>query len=80
MRGIPTRVTQDELKSKKAQIETRGTPKEAVTEGGPKCTNLIEASIYDTTPVHHISMVSEELMCAVKVKECFDVDTGKVKN
>ena len=51
MRGILSHVTQEELKSKKAYIETRGTSKEEVTEGGPKCTNLIEAIIYDTMPV-----------------------------
>ena len=59
MRGIPTRVTQEELKSKKAQIETRGTSKEAVTEGDPKRTNLVEASMYDTTYVYYISVFTE---------------------
>ena len=60
-RDIPPRTIQDVSKSKKGHIETRGTPKEAVTEGNPTFTNLIEASVYDTTPVHYISMVSEEL-------------------
>ena len=59
MRGIPPRVTLEELRSKKANIETKGTSKEAVTEGNPKRTNCIEAIMYDTTPVHCISMVSE---------------------
>ena len=68
MRGIPPRVIQEELKSKKAQIETRGTSKEAVTEGGPKYTNLIEASTYDITPVNYISMVSEDLKWVIKDK------------
>ena len=57
MRGIPSRIIKEEFNSKKAQIETRGTSKEAVTEGCPKCTNFIEASMYDTTHVHYISMV-----------------------
>ena len=48
------------MKSKKAQIEANITSKEAVTEGDTKLGNLIEASICDTTPVHYISMVSEE--------------------
>ena len=61
MRGIPPCITQAELQSKKAHIYTRGTSNEEVTEGDPKCTNLFEASIYDTTPVHYIIMVSEEL-------------------
>ena len=66
MTGIPSRVTQEELKSKKAHIDTRGTSKEAVTEGDPKPNNLIEAIMYDTTPLHCISMVSEELKWVVK--------------
>ena len=79
MRGIPPCITQEELKSKKAQIETRGKSKEEVKEGDPKRTSLIEASMYDTTPVHYTSMVSEELKWVVKEKECFNVETGKVK-
>ena len=65
------------MKSKKAHIETRGTSKEAVTEGDPKLSNLIEASLYDTTRVHYISMVSEELNWVIKEKEGFDVETSK---
>ena len=78
MRGIPPRATQEELKSKKAHIGTRGASKESVTEGDPKRTNLIEASMYYTTHVHYISMVSEELKWVVREKECFNVETGKV--
>ena len=80
MRGIPLCLTQEELKSKQVQIDTRVTSKEAVTQGDPKCNNLTEASMYDTTPVHYISMFSEELKWIVKEKECFNVDMGKVKN
>ena len=76
-RGIPLCITQEELKSKKATIDTRGTSKEAFTEGYPKCTNLIEARIYDTNHVHYISMVSEELNWFVREKYCFNVYTGK---
>ena len=78
MRGIPPCVTQEDLKSKKAHIETRGTEKEAVLEGNQKCTNLIEAIMYYTKPVHYISMVSEEMKWVVKYKECFNVDTDNV--
>ena len=47
-------------------------------EGYTKRTNLIEAIMYDTTPVHYISMVSEQLKWVLKDKECFNVETGKV--
>ena len=79
MRGIPPWVTQEKLKPKKSQIETRGTSKETVTEVDPKCTNLNEASIYYATSEKYISMVSEELKWFIKEKECFNVETGKVK-
>ena len=68
MRGIPPRVTQEELKSKKEQIDTKVISKEAVMEGGTKCTNRIEASIYDTTHIHYSSMVSEEFNWVVRDK------------
>ena len=61
MRGIPTCITQQELKSNKSHIDTSETAKEVVLEGYPKCADLIESSMYDTKPVHYISMVSEEL-------------------
>ena len=80
MRGIPESVTKQEFNSKKAPIDTRRTSKETVTEGYPKRTNIIKDSIYNTTPVHYISVVSEELKWVVKDKECFNAETGKVKN
>ena len=52
MIGIRPFVTQEELNSKKGNIETRGTSKEEFMEGGLKCTNLIEASMRGTNPVH----------------------------
>ena len=58
MIGIPPRVAQEELYSKKAQIETRVKLNEAVMEWDPNFTNLIEDSMYGNTPVHYISMVS----------------------
>ena len=47
-------------------------------EGDPKCTNLIEASMYDANPVHYISMISEEFKWVVKEKYFLNVETGKV--
>ena len=64
-RGIPSFILKTLLKSKKAQIDTGGTEKVTVMKGGPKLTKLIEASVYDTNPVHYISMFSEELKWVV---------------
>ena len=49
-------------------------------EGDPEFTNLIEASMYYTNPVHCIIMVPEELKWDVKEKECFNIEMGKVKH
>ena len=67
------------MKSKKAHIETTVTAKAAFIEGGPKCPNLIEASVYNKSPVHCIIIVPEELKWVVNYKECFNIETGKVK-
>ena len=64
--GIPPFVTQEELNSNKAQIDTRGTSKEAVMEGDRKCPKLIEDSVYNTKPFHCIIMVSEDSNWVVK--------------
>ena len=58
MRSAPPRIKQEELKSKKAHIETRIIAKTLVLKGDPKLTKLVEASVYDTKHVHYISMVS----------------------
>ena len=57
------------MKSKRAQIKTKGTAKVEFIRGDPKLTKLIESSVYYTNPVHYITMVSEELNWAVKEKE-----------
>ena len=49
-------------------------------KGGQKCTNLIEASMYDTTHVNYISMVSEELKWFAKEEDCLNIETGMLKN
>ena len=78
MIGILACIKKQELKSKKAHIETRGTENAAVLKGDTKTTKLIEDSVYETKPVHYISVVSEDLKWVVKEKECFNVETGKV--
>ena len=48
MIGIPSFIKQEELNSKKAQIDTMGTSNAAVLKGGTKINKLIEASVYET--------------------------------
>ena len=77
--GMPPCVTQQGLKSNKVQIYTRGKVNLAVPEGDPKITNRIEASLYDTKPIHYTGMVSEELKWVIKEKVCFNVEMVEVK-
>ena len=76
MRGIPKCVIQEEVKSKKGQIEVRGTTKCAVLKGDPDCPNLIASSVYDSKPVHYLSMVSESMKWIMKERAVYNVDTG----
>ena len=57
-----------------------GTENSAALKVDSKPTKIIEASVYDTNPVHYISMVSEELEWVVKEEKYFNVDMGKVIN
>ena len=61
MRGIPPSVFQFEKKSRKDQIKVRGTVKAALMEGNSACPNLVACSIYDTKPVHYLSMVCDQV-------------------
>ena len=76
-RGIPPSVVQDEMKSRAAQIKVRGTVKAAVLEGDPGCPNLVASSIYDTKPVHYLSMICKGLFWICISKAVFNVDTGR---
>ena len=58
-RGLPKCVVQEEQKTREAQLQVRGTVKAAVLQGDPDCPNLIASSVYDTKPVHYLSMVCD---------------------
>ena len=56
-RGIPPSVLQEEATTKETMLQKRGTVKAAVLEGDDNCKNLVASSVYDTKPVHYLSMV-----------------------
>ena len=41
-----------------------------------KCPDIISTSVYNTKPVHYLSMSSEELKWVVCEKDVYNVDTG----
>ena len=42
--------------------------------------NLVASSVYDTKPVHFLSMVCQQLKWIVKEKPVFNVETGIVES
>ena len=78
-RGIPACVLQEEVKNRKEQLKVRGTVKAAILVGDPGCPNLIASSVYDTKPVHYLSMISNSIKWVVKEKKVFNVDTNQVE-
>eukprot|EP00536_Pseudo-nitzschia_multiseries_P003570 jgi/Psemu1/8122/gm1.8122_g len=64
-----------ELKSIRAEREAWGTVKAAVLEGNPECAFLIASSVYDTKPVHYLSMVTSVIEGVEKEKVVYNVDT-----
>ena len=79
MRGIPSSVIQDKVHNKKKLIEVRGTVKVAVLQGDKKCPNLVASIIYDTNPVHFLSMVCTEVKWISKMRQVYNVDTGMLE-
>ena len=79
MRGVPAAVKQEEVKNRKKQIEVRGTVKVAVLQGDKDCPNLVVSSIYDTKPVHFMSMVCTEIKWVEKIRKVYNVDTGMIE-
>ena len=63
-------------KSRKKQLEVRGTTKAEILKGDPKYPGLIATSVYNTKPVHYLSMSSEELKWVVYEKDMYNVDIG----
>ena len=78
-RGIPDCVFQREEIKRVDQHKVRGTVKAAVVMGDPGCPNLIASSVYDTKPVHYLSMVTTELKWVVKERSVYNVDTEEVE-
>ena len=79
MSDIPPSVLQAEQNPRKYQIKVRGTVKAALLEVDDSCSNLVACSIYDTKPVHYLSMVCDTLKWVVMEKPFFNVETGMVE-
>jgi hypothetical protein len=76
-RGFPQAVLQEEVKSRSEQLRVRGTVKAAVLKGDATCPNLVAVSVYDTKPVHFLSMSCESIEWITKERKVFIASTGK---
>jgi len=70
-RGLPAMVIQEPVKEKDIPT-TRGTVKAAVLVGDKKCPEMIAMSIYDSKPVHFISMIAESIEWKEKIREVWN--------
>ena len=50
--------------------------KAAKLVGDPGCPHLVASLVYDTRPVHYLSMVSDSIRWVEKVRKVFNVDTN----
>jgi hypothetical protein len=53
--------------------------KAAVLKGDPDCPNLVATSVYDTKPVHFLSMSCDSIKWIMKTREVYCVDTKKLE-
>ena len=79
-RGLPLCVIQDEVQSKVEQEKVRGTVLAAELVGDPTCPSLLAVSVYDTKPVHFLTMMAEKIFWEEKVRKVYDRTKGKMKN
>ncbi|CAB9519576.1 unknown protein [Seminavis robusta] len=78
-RGIPLSVLQEEVMRKSEQEQVRGTVKVSVLKGDPHCPDLVAASVYDTKPVHFLSMIAPSIQWVKKERQVYNVDSGRVE-
>ena len=78
-RGIPSCVSQQELTNKTAIEQVQGTVKDARLKGDPDCPCLIASSVYDTKPIHYLSMITDTIKWIVKERPVYNIDTKQVE-
>ena len=79
-RGVPNMVLQDEITDRKEVEKVRGTVKAAVLRGDPDCPNMCAVSVYDTKPVHFITMCNEKIEWIKKSRKVYNKAKKKVES
>ncbi len=73
-RGFPSCAKQDEKSTAREEAAVRGTVKAAVLKGDQGCPGLVAASVYDTKPVHFLSMSCESIEWVKKERRVWDME------
>ena len=79
MRGIPSCVQQQEVKNCTLFDSICGTVKVAKLEGDPECPCLTASSVYDTKPMHYLSMITEKVEWIKKEKDVYNIETQQTE-
>ena len=61
----------------KDQLKVRGTVKAAELKGDANCPNLCAVSVYDTKPVHFMTMAKDRIEWINKKCKVYNKDLGK---
>ena len=78
-RGLPTTVLQEEVQNAKEQEKVRGTVLAAELVGDPNCPSLLAVSVYNTKPVHFLTMAAKKICWEEKSREVYDKVMRKMK-
>ena len=71
-RGLLASSMQEELNNRKEQEKIQGTVIAAELVGDSKCPSLIAVSVYDTKPVHFLSMAVDNIKWTENKIEVYD--------
>ena len=78
-RGLPSFVLQEEVQNRTEQEKVRGTVCAAELRGDPHCPSLLAVSVYDTKPVHFLTMCANRIYWQENERHVYDCQAGKMK-
>ena len=77
-RVLPSTIMQQELQNKAEQEKVRGIVLAADLVSDSKCPSLIAVSVYDTKPVHFLSMKHDSIKWENKSRSVYDISIGRM--
>ena len=77
-RDTADHVNQDEVTAQKDISKERNTTKAAVLRDNPECPDLVAVAVYDTKPVHFLSMICDSIKWVLKTQKVYSKNKSKV--